>query len=114
MDALNAALPASTYVTSPNDKTPLVTSLKTTAPVGSRVSAVSLSLSGTSTGDGASTSKVELTQGGTTLPAKFVPVAKTITYGAPIGLYLKAPDGGDWDLAKIDATTLKLTPDTVA
>ena len=114
MDVLNTALPANPYTTSPTDKTPLTTSLKTSAPVGSRVNAVSLSLSGTSIGDAASTQKVELTQGGTTLSPKFVPVAKTITYGAPIGLFVKAPDGTAWDLAKIDATTLKLTPDTVA
>lgn len=112
MDVLNTTMPGNPYTTSPADKTPLVTSLKTSAPAGSRVNAVSLSLSGTSIGDGPSTSKIELTQGGQTLTPKFVPVARTITYGAPIGLFLKAPDGGAWDLAKIDATTLKLTPDT--
>lgn len=112
LDVLNAALPANPYITSPTDRTPLVASLKTTAPAGSRISAVSLSLSGTSIGDVAAINKVEVSQGGTTLAAKFVPVAKTITYGAPIGVYLKAPDGGAWDLAKLDATTVKLTPDT--
>lgn len=112
LDVLNTALPANPYATSPSDKTPLVTSLKSTIPAGSRIKAVSLSLSGTSIGDVAAINKVEVSQGGTTLAAKFVPVAKTITYGAPIGVYLKAPDGGAWDLAKLDATTVKLTPDT--
>eukprot|EP00697_Spironema_sp_BW2_P002936 gnl/Spiro4/13926_TR7450_c0_g1_i1.p1 gnl/Spiro4/13926_TR7450_c0_g1~~gnl/Spiro4/13926_TR7450_c0_g1_i1.p1 ORF type:complete len:346 (+),score=37.17 gnl/Spiro4/13926_TR7450_c0_g1_i1:5140-6177(+) len=112
MDVLNTALPANPYTTSPADKTPLVTSLKTSAPVGSRVNAVNLSLSGTSAGDSASTSKIELIQGGQTLAPKFAAVQKTITYGVPIGLFAKAPDGGSWDLNKIDATTLKLTPDT--
>lgn len=114
LDVLNTALPGNPYTTSPADKTPLVTSLKTNAPAGSRVSAVSLSLSGASLGDGASTSKVEISQGGQTIPAKFVSVQKAITYGQPIGLFTKAPDGGNWDLAKLDATALKLTPDTVA
>lgn len=114
MDALNTALPANPYSTSPSDKTPLVTSLKTNAPAGSRVNAVSLSMSGTSIGDVASTSKVEISQGGANVAAKFVAVAKAITYGAPIGLFPKAPDGGSWDLSKIDLTTLKLTPDTIS
>ena len=114
LDVLNTALPGNPYTSSPADKTPLVTSLKTTAPLGSRVNAVSLSLSGTSVGDGPSTSKIELSQGGQTLTPKFVVVQRAITYAAPIGIFPKAPDGATWDLAKIDATTLKLTPDTVA
>jgi hypothetical protein len=114
LDVLNAALPANPTATSPSDKTPLVTSLKTSAPEGSRVTAVSLSLSGTSSGDGASTSKVEITQNSQSFSPKFPVVAKTTTYGAPIGIFPKAPDGTSWDLAKIDATTLKLTPDTAA
>lgn len=114
LDVLNTALPSNPYTTSPADKTPLVTSLKTTAPAGSRINAISLSLSGTSVGDGPSTSKVEISQGGQAVPAKFPVVQRTTTYGAPIGLFPKAPDGTSWDLAKIDATTLKLTPDTLA
>jgi hypothetical protein len=111
-DTINAALPAAPYVASPADKTPLVTSLKTTAPDGTRVNAVSLLLSGTSTGDAASISKIEISQGGSNAPVKFIPVGRTTTYGAQIGIYPKAPDGTMWDIAKIDATTLKLTPDT--
>jgi len=111
-DTLNTLLPANPYATSPGDRTPLVTSLKSTVPVGSRVNAVSLSLSGTSTGDTASTSKVELTQNSVTSPAKFPVTPQALTYGTPIGLFPKAPDGTAWDLTKIDATTLKLTPDT--
>lgn len=114
LDVLNTALPGNPYTTSPSDKTPLVTSLKTTAPAGSRVNAVSLSLSGVSLGDGPSTSKIEISQGGQNLPTKFPALQRTISYGVPIGIYTKAPDGAAWDLAKIDATTLKLTPDTVA
>jgi hypothetical protein len=112
LDTINAALPAAPYVTSPADKTPLVTSLKTTAPDGTHVNGVSLLLSGTSTGDAASVSKIEISQGGSNAPVKFIPVARTVTYGAQIGIYPKAPDGTVWDIAKIDATTLKLTPDT--
>lgn len=114
LNTINAALPATPYVTSPSDKTPLVTSLKTTAPAGTRVNAVSLALSGTSLGDSPSVSKIELSQGGADAAAKFVPVAKTATYGAQIGIFPKAPDGAAWDIAKIDATVLKLTPDTSA
>lgn len=113
IDTLSAALPAAAYVTSAADKTPLVTSLKTTAPAGSRVNGVSLVLSGTSAGDAPSISKIEISQGGSNAPVKFVPVQKTATYGAQIGLYPKAPDGTAWDITKIDATALKLTPDTV-
>lgn len=114
MDTLNAPLPATPYVLSPVDKTPLVTSLKTTAPPGSRVNGISLVISGTSAGDSPSTSKIEISQGGSNAPVKFVPVAKTGTYGASLGVYPKAPDGTLWDLAKLDATTLKLTPDTAS
>lgn len=114
VDALNVALPTSAIATSPPDKTALVTSLKTSAPAGSRVNGVNLFLSGTSLGDMASSSKLELSQGGSNAPAKFVSVGRTATYGAAIGLYPKAPDGTAWDLAKIDTATLKLTPDTSA
>ena len=75
---------------------------------------VSLFLSGASAGDAPSTIKVEISQGGSNAPVKFIPVARTATYGAQIGLYPKAPDGTAWDVAKIDATVLKLTPDTTA
>lgn len=113
IDTLNAALPAAAYVASASDKTPLVTSLKTTAPAGSRVNGVSLVLSGTSAGDAPSISKIEISQGGSNAPVKFVPIQKTAINSAQIGLYPKAPDGTAWDITKIDATALKLTPDTV-
>lgn len=112
VDALNVPLPTAASATSPSDKTPLVTSLKTTAPAGSRIGAVSLFLSGASLGDAASVSKIELSQGGSAAPVKFIPAAKAGTWSAPLGLYPKAPDGTVWDIAKLDATTLKLTPDT--
>jgi hypothetical protein len=113
VDTLNAPYPSANAVTSAADKTPLDTSLKHDIPAGFRIAAVKLDISGASLGDAASTSKVELTQGGTTLAAKFVSSPTGAASVSPVGLYTKAPDGADWSLAKLDATAVKLTPDTV-
>jgi len=112
MDTLNAPLPATNAVTSATDKTPLDTSLKHSIPAGSRIAAVKLSLTGRSLGDAASSSKVEVTQGGTTLAAKFPTSPNTAQAASQISLLTKAPDGATWTLAKLDATAVKLTPDT--
>lgn len=112
LDALNAAPPSTTTANSPGDKTPLNLSLSTTAPSGTRIGAVSLGLNGYSLGDGVSISKVELTQGGTTLAAKFLPLQRGAQNFTPVGIYPKAPDGTAWTAANIDATAVKITPDT--
>lgn len=112
VDTLNAPYPASNTVTSAADKTPLDTSLKHSIPAGSRISAVQLAITGNSLGDATSSSKLELTQGGTTLAAKFVSSPTGPASVAPVGLYTKAPDGTAWSLAKLDATAVKLTPDS--
>jgi hypothetical protein len=112
VDTLNAPYPSSNAVTSAADKTPLDTSLKHSIPVGFRINGVQLAIAGASLGDAASSTKVELTQGGTTLAAKFVSSPTGAATVAPVGLYTKAPDGTAWSLAKLDATAVKLTPDT--
>ena len=112
LDTLLAAPPATTTVNSPADKTPLNMSLKTTAPAGTKITAVSLGLNGLSQGDNPSVSKVELSLGGTTLAAKFVPLQRAVQNFAPIGIYPKAPDGTTWTIANLDSTAIKLTPDT--
>lgn len=112
MDTLNAPYPATNAVLSPTDKTPLDTSLKHSIPPGSRINGVQLAITGISMGDANSTSKVEITQGGTTLPAKFAASPTLAAAVTPIGVFPKAPDGTTWSLAKLDATAVKLTPDT--
>ncbi|MNQ12052.1 hypothetical protein D3C85_249510 [compost metagenome] len=112
LDTLNAPYPATNSVTSAADKTPLDTSLKHSIPAGSRIAAVKLGLTGKSLGDAPSTSKVEVTQGGTTLAAKFVVSSNTAQSNEQASLLPKAPDGTTWTLAKLDATAVKLTPDT--
>lgn len=112
MDTLNAPFPSANAVLSPSDKTPLDTSLKHSIPAGSRINAVQLAVTGVSMGDASSTSKIEITQGGTTLPAKFVNSPTAAAAVTPVGLFQKAPDGTAWSLAKLDATAVKLTPDT--
>lgn len=115
IQSLTAPLPATGRINSPVDKTPLQMSLKCDAPPGSRVTGISLAIGGVGLGDAPTTAKMELIQGGQTSQAKFVTLPRgTPGYGALMGTYAKAPDGLAWDLAKLDATTVKLTPDTPA
>lgn len=114
LDTLNAAPPAAAFVTSPPDKTPLVSSLKHSIPDGSRIAGIQLMLTGQSLGDAASVEKVEVSQNGTTLAPIFASVPKAAQATAALGVYSKAPDGTLWSLAKLDATAVKLTPDTSA
>ena len=114
LDALLAAPPSTITANSPVNKAALTMSLKTLAPAGTKINAVSLGLNGNSLGDSPSVSKVELTQGSTTSAAKFVPLARGVQNFAPVGIYPKAPDGSAWTVSNIDATAIKLTPDTAA
>lgn len=110
---LNTALPTVTTLTSPTTKDPITVSLKADIPTGARILALDLNYSGRSTGDSRSPVKAEISQGGVTLAAKQTYVATTMTYGVPLAVLAKAPDGGLWTAAKIDATSVKLTPDTI-
>lgn len=112
LDALLAAPPSTVTANSPADKAPLNLSLKTTAPAGTRFGALSLGMHGYSQGDGVSVNKVEISQGGTTLAAKFIPLQRGAQNFAPVGIYPKAPDGTTWTVANVDATAVKITPDT--
>lgn len=114
LDALVAAPPSGVTANSPANKAPLTMSLKTTAPAGTKINAVSLGLNGYSQGDAASITKVEISQGATNLAAKFVPFQRGAQNFAPVGVYPKAPDGTAWSVSNIDATAIKLTPDTAA
>ena len=107
-----AAPPSTVTANSPADKAPLNLSLKTTAPAGTRFGALSLGMHGYSQGDGVSVNKVEISQGGTTLAAKFIPLQRGAQNFAPVGIYPKAPDGTTWTVANVDATAVKITPDT--
>jgi hypothetical protein len=108
---LNAPYPASAQVVSPTDKTPLVLSLAAAIPDGYKVNALTLTLDGKSLGDVPTLSKVEIKQGGVTVPAVNLTTPRTLTYSQPLGVFPLAPDGGVWDINKIDATTVTITPD---
>lgn len=111
LSALNATQPANATVNSPVDKTPLVLSGKAFAPVGFKVKAVSLALSGQSRGDTPSNSKIEIALNGTTANLGNVTTPKVAAYNVPVKILPLAPDGSAWDLNKLDAMTITLTPD---
>lgn len=113
LQILTTPLPTLATLTSPTNKNPLTASLKADIPAGSRVNGVVLNMAARGMGDTPTPVKVEISQGGTNLAAKQVNVPVTLTYGIPLLNLTKAPDGTPWTAAKIDATTVKLTPDTV-
>lgn len=108
---LNAPYPATATLVSPGDKTPLTLSLNAAIPDGYKVNGVSLWLGAKSLGDVPSNTKVEVKQGGQTLAPVVVAVPRVMTYGQPISQLNQAPDGGAWTAAKLDQTTLVITPD---
>ena len=112
LQILNTPLPTLATLTSPTSKNPMTVSLKADIPAGSRINGVFLNMSARGMGDAASPVKVEISQGGTDLAAKQVNIPTTLTYGVPLATLVKAPDGTPWTSAKLDATTVKLTPDT--
>lgn len=113
LDTLLALPPATTTINSPLNKNPLNLSMKTTAPVGSRITGIQLAVTGMSLGDSPSSQKVEVTQNGVTAPAKIASLAKGVLSVGTIGVMTRAPDGTAWDINKLDATAIKLTPDTI-
>jgi hypothetical protein len=112
LQILNTPLPTLATLTSPANKNPLTASLKADIPAGARLNGVILNMAGRGLGDAPSPVVVEVSQGGTTLPVKQVNVPTTMTYGIQMAALTKAPDGTPWSAAKLDATTIKLTPDT--
>lgn len=108
---LNAPYPAGATLVSPATKDPLTLSLNAAIPDGYKVNGVSLWMGGKSLGDIPSNAKVEIKQGGQTLAPVVIAVPRALSYGQQIAQLGAAPDGGVWTAAKLDQTTLVITPD---
>lgn len=116
VDVLNTPAPATSVVlTSPTDKKPLTVGINATLPSKSRIFAVAPTLSAGSMSVSSSSTSVQVSADGTSLPAKTLSIkGGGISWANPIGMYRSAPDGTNWTAAKLASLAVKITPDTSA
>lgn len=108
---LNAPYPATAVLVSPGTKEPLTLSLNAAIPDGYKVNGVQLMVGAKSLGDVPSNTKFEIKQGGQTVTPPLLAIPRTMTYGQQVAQLPQAPDGGVWTAAKLDQTTIVITPD---
>jgi hypothetical protein len=106
-----AELPITNKVTSPVSRNPLTLGLSSNIPAGAKINGISLNLGGKSLATGPTLLGTKLVQGGSELAAKTVSLPTTQNYNGLMGVIAKAPDGGAWSIAKVNATSLVITPD---
>jgi len=106
-----AELPVTNKVTSPVSRNPLTLGLSANIPAGAKINGVSLNLGGKSLATGPTLLGTKLVQGGSELAAKTVSLPMAQNYSGLMGVVAKAPDGADWTIAKVNATSLVITPD---
>ena len=116
VDVLNTPVPATAVIlTSPSDKKPITVGLNATMPAKSRIFAVAPTLSAASMAIAPTPTSVQVSAGGTSLPAKTLSIKSGgVSWSNPIGMYRTAPDGTDWTTAKLATLAVKITPDTAA